>query len=236
MRIVNLPLRAAGAQEGRQPAVFHPLVNHPFSLGHGGNGREETAAKRSTAVGLLLRDFRKLFAVLGYRTATSNLGLRRRGIPVPRNTVACANRLHPQDLDNRHRLNCCAALSCRAQRRVAGMCSSTAVEMRICGYHAVEKILCRSPFPRLRSLPSAPKPSEEKVGVQRGRETMGVPSFLPPAVGTANASAAAAAKTPPGSGEPPARFECPESLCLRLVPPESRTAKAFAWVLEHLFY
>ena len=166
MRIVNLPLRAAGAQEGRQPAVFHPLVNHPFSLGHGGNGREETAAKRSTAVGLLLRDFRKLFAVLGYRTATSNLGLRRRGIPVPRNTVACANRLHPQDLDNRHRLNCYAALSCRAQRRVAGMCSSTAVEMRICGYHAVEKILCRSPFPRLRSLPSAPKPSEGKVGVQ----------------------------------------------------------------------
>ena len=28
----ELPLRAAGAQEGRQPAVFHPLVNLPFSL------------------------------------------------------------------------------------------------------------------------------------------------------------------------------------------------------------
>ena len=28
----GLPLRAAGAQEGRQPAVFHPLVNLPFSL------------------------------------------------------------------------------------------------------------------------------------------------------------------------------------------------------------
>ena len=28
----ELPLRAAGAQEDRQPAVFHPLVNLPFSL------------------------------------------------------------------------------------------------------------------------------------------------------------------------------------------------------------
>ena len=28
----ELPLRAAGAQEGRQPAVFHPLVKLPFSL------------------------------------------------------------------------------------------------------------------------------------------------------------------------------------------------------------
>ena len=35
-----LPLRAAGAQEGRQPAVFHPLVNHPFSRkGLGADGR-----------------------------------------------------------------------------------------------------------------------------------------------------------------------------------------------------
>ena len=36
----ELPLRAAGAQEGRQPAVFHPLVNLPFSLkGLGADGR-----------------------------------------------------------------------------------------------------------------------------------------------------------------------------------------------------
>ena len=36
----GLPLRAAGAQEGRQPAVFHPLVNLPFSLkGLGADGR-----------------------------------------------------------------------------------------------------------------------------------------------------------------------------------------------------
>ena len=36
----GLPLRAAGAHEGRQPAVFHPLVNLPFSLnGLGADGR-----------------------------------------------------------------------------------------------------------------------------------------------------------------------------------------------------
>ena len=42
----ELPLRAAGAQEGRQPAVFHPLVNLPFSLrGSGADCRHVTAAK-----------------------------------------------------------------------------------------------------------------------------------------------------------------------------------------------
>ena len=61
----ELPLRAAGAQEGRQPAVFHPLVNLPFSLkGLGADGRLRKQEK-DAAVGLLLRDFRKPFAVLG---------------------------------------------------------------------------------------------------------------------------------------------------------------------------
>ena len=42
----GVPLRAAGAQEGRQPAVFHPLVNLPFSLGESGaDCRHVTAAK-----------------------------------------------------------------------------------------------------------------------------------------------------------------------------------------------
>ena len=42
-----LPLRAAGAQEGRQPAVFHPLVNHPFSRkGLGADGRLRKRGKR----------------------------------------------------------------------------------------------------------------------------------------------------------------------------------------------
>ena len=40
---------AAGAQEGRQPAVFHPLMNLPFSLRkHGGNQRAETIKERQS--------------------------------------------------------------------------------------------------------------------------------------------------------------------------------------------
>ena len=56
-------------------------------------------------------------------------------------------------------------------RRVNRLCSSNIAEMRICGYHAEEKILCRSPFPRLRSLPSAPKPLREKGRFTRGWKT-----------------------------------------------------------------
>ena len=48
----------------------YPLANLPFSLGHGGNGREDTAAKRSTAVGLPQRVFLRLFASHRQRTAT----------------------------------------------------------------------------------------------------------------------------------------------------------------------
>ena len=55
-----------------------------------------------------------------------------------------------------------------------------------------------------------------KVGVQRGRETMGVPSFLlprrvpqsPPRTRHVPRTPQRA-KSPPGSGEPPARFKCP---------------------------
>ena len=45
-RRTELRWRRAGAQEGRQPAVFHPLVNLPFSLrGSGADCRHVTAAK-----------------------------------------------------------------------------------------------------------------------------------------------------------------------------------------------
>ena len=64
-------------------------------------------------------------------------------------------------MDNLHKPTSCAALSyfrvpslaLRAihlvprLRRVADLCSSTVSEMRICGYNAEEKILCRTPFP-----------------------------------------------------------------------------------------
>ena len=47
-------------------------------------------------------------------------------------------------------------------RKVAGMCSSNIAEMRICGYHAVVKILCRSPFfAAVSSLPLPPCPQRK---------------------------------------------------------------------------
>ena len=58
----ELPLRAAGAQEGRQPAVFHPLVNLPFSLrGHGEICRAET--RKGAAEDFSFRVFLNRFAV-----------------------------------------------------------------------------------------------------------------------------------------------------------------------------
>ena len=64
----NVPRPAAG-QEGRHQG-FYPLNSH-FLLGESGaDCRHVTAAKRGTAVGLLLRLFRKIFAVHRQRTAT----------------------------------------------------------------------------------------------------------------------------------------------------------------------
>ena len=55
---------AARAHKRVDTYGFHPLVNYPFPFRkHGENRRAATAAKRRTAVGLLLRGFRKRFAV-----------------------------------------------------------------------------------------------------------------------------------------------------------------------------
>ena len=99
----GVPLRAAGAQEGRQPAVFHPLVNLPFSLkGLGADGRLRKREKRERQR-IFTTAWYNTFPHFGYRTATSNLGLRRRDMTVPRKPIASANRLQPQDVDNQHR-------------------------------------------------------------------------------------------------------------------------------------
>ena len=49
---------------------FYPLNSHFLLGGFGADCRHVTAAKRGTAVGLLLRLFRKIFAVHRQRTAT----------------------------------------------------------------------------------------------------------------------------------------------------------------------
>ena len=73
----TLRLRAAGAQEGRQPAVFHPLVNLPFSLrGHGEICRVET--RKGAAEDFSFRVFRNLFAVSDAILLHRRLSFRRR--------------------------------------------------------------------------------------------------------------------------------------------------------------
>ena len=91
----------------------------------------------------------------------------------------------------------CAALLCRALRRVARMCSSTVSD-------PANRLLKRtdsegsssvaekksSAVPLFRSghmlAICAGLSSKGKAGVQRGRKTAGCPSFLPTAVGTAS--------------------------------------------------
>ena len=58
-----------------------------------------------------------------------------------------------------------------------------------------------------RSLIFARLSNKGKVGVQRGRETAGVPSFLPTAVGTASSPPRGAARSRrPQTANPPLRF------------------------------
>ena len=64
----------------------------------------------------------------------------------------------------------------------------------------VEKILCRSPFRSGHMSAICARLSKGKVGVQRGRETAGVPSFLPPAAG-------AATSCRPQTANPPAEVQ-----------------------------
>ena len=101
-------------------------------------------------------------------------------------------------------------------RRVARMCSrtvsGTAYRFRhgstLCS-PTEEKILCRSPFRSgRRSLVCVRLSNKGKVGVHRGRETAGVPSFLPTAVGTASSPPRGAARScRPQTANPPAEVQ-----------------------------
>ena len=118
------------------------------------------------------------------------------------------------------------------------MCSSTLfVSCEQVAKDTVEKILCRTQFRSGRmSVICARLGSKGKVGVQRGRETAGVPSFLPTAVGTAsspprarrrsrrpqtaNPPAEVQRKTPrPSGANPPAAVRVPRSAGAEKEPP-----------------
>ena len=129
----ELPLRAAGAQEGRQPAVFHPLVNLPFSLLPWVQTVDCVSRKRTRQSGYLSVSFSAFSQFTDRLLLHIPATFRRRGIPVPR------------------------------LRGVNRLCSSNIAEMRICGYRAEEKILCRSPFfAAVTCRQSAPDPPRER--------------------------------------------------------------------------
>ena len=94
---------------------------------------------------------------------------------------------------------CSSTLSDTANRLRHGstLCSPT-----------VEKILCRTPFRSGHmSAICARLRSKGKVGVQRGRETAGVPSFLPPPWVRRAPAAGAAILPPSADGESPAEVQ-----------------------------
>ena len=110
----ELPLRAAGAQEGRQPAVFHPLVNLPFSL--------LPWVQTVDCVSVEKRERQRIFSSAWYPHIRISATLllhrrftpRRRGITVPRNIFTCADYPNPAGIADWHSQPSCAAPSCRA--------------------------------------------------------------------------------------------------------------------------
>ena len=75
-----------------------------------------------------------------------------------------------------------AALLCRTQRKVAGLCSSNVSDTANKSRKARKKKSSAVPPFRSGHMSAicARLTDKGKVGVQRGRETAGVPSFLPP--------------------------------------------------------
>ena len=142
---------------------FHPLVNHPFPLRVWRRlptcDRCEIGERQS---GYLSVSFSAFSQFTDSVLLHIRLNLRRRGITVPRNSLTryTARHLRIRRLVqfifagpvSNNALKNCAALLCRALRRVAHLCSrkvSDTANMRIhkrtqC-VSAEEKLLCRSP-------------------------------------------------------------------------------------------
>ena len=130
-------------------------------------------------------------------------------------------------------------------RRVARMCSrtvsGTAYRFRhgstLCS-PTEEKILCRSPFRSgRRSLVCVRLSNKGKVGVQRGRETAGVPSFLPPPRGAARSRRPQTANPPaevqrktlrPSGANPLTQFAYPGQPVQKRSRPEGSAGKGAA--------
>ena len=153
-------------------------LQFPLFLSPAETGERRPLRKWGTAVGLLLRLFRKLFAVHRYLTATHvvySTQVRHNSVARSYNTLyrKAPAKINPTKYVNSQvlsiisRLTSCAALLCRTLRRVADLCSSnlsdTANKSRqgstLCS-PTVEKILCRSLI--VSALQISPCPLREK--------------------------------------------------------------------------
>ena len=90
----ELPLRAAGAQEGRQPAVFHPLVNLPFSLLPWVQMVDCVSRKRTRQSGYSCVSFSTFSQFTDSILLHMRFHLRRRDMSVSRNSFARCNARH----------------------------------------------------------------------------------------------------------------------------------------------
>ena len=145
----------------------------------------------------IARPFLYLFAVPETVLLHRRLTPRRRGIPVPRKFFACADYPNPTDIGDMHPYSCCAALlysrvpslALRAIHLVPRLrrpkldVAVRYLTLRIGGYNAERKILCRTLFfAAVSSLPLPPCPLREKGRFTRGWKTAGcLPSCAPAA-------------------------------------------------------
>ena len=125
-------------------------------------------------------------SVLLHRSATSS----RRDITVSRNSLACCNARHLRirrlvqfifaETVRNNALTNRAALLCRALRRVNRLCSRTVSDPANRLRKTRKKKSSAVPLFRSGHMSAiCARLSRGKAGVQRGRETAGVPSFLP---------------------------------------------------------
>ena len=106
-------------------------------------------------------------------------------------------------------------------RKVAGMCSSKVAEMRICGYRAEEKILCRSPISQRSHIGNLRQTIHGKGRSSKRKENRRLSFLFAPAAGRGTLP-------PSADGESPAKVQRKPSRPERTNPPAA--VRAPRWV------
>ena len=108
--------------------------------------REETAAKKGERQRIFSSALYNAYSHFGYRTATQAIySTQARHTCAAQHVFLCQSAT-TAGCEYSARVKNLRGTVMPRLRKVAGMCSSNIAEMRICGYHAEEEILCRSLF------------------------------------------------------------------------------------------